>query len=308
MLNKNDRPHLLSARDVTREELSDLMQRSRFFKRRLADGDLTRSLNGRIVATLFFQPSTRTRLSFESATRRLGGSCMGFADADVSKAGGEWRESMADTARVLNGYVDAVVIRHSEVGAVNLYAQESTVPVINGGDGRGPRAEHPTQAMIDLFSMDNEFGRVDGLKILIVGHVAQRCVHSLLLFLASFESVEIYLLTENGAQISEPETEELRSLGLNLRYVDHFDEVIERVDAIYAIGAKSPTEIDERLVLTPEVLRRSPRHARVYHPLPRGIELPSELDASRKAAYFEQVANGVPVRMAVLDSLLSTRH
>ncbi|MBX4893833.1 aspartate/ornithine carbamoyltransferase family protein [Rhizobium bangladeshense] len=308
MLKRNKSPHLLSARDLTRDDLLDLIDRSRYFRDRVETRAIPQILVGRIVATLFFQPSTRTRLSFESATQRLGGTCMGFSDPNVSKAGGEWRESMADTARVLNGYADAVVIRHNEVGAVNLYAEESAIPVINGGDGRGIYAEHPTQALIDLFSMEDDFGSLDGLRILVVGHVNQRCVHSLLLFLARFSDVAVFLVTENSERLSEPEERELHSLGLAFEYVEALEDVIERVDAVYVIGTKNPNDVAKKLVLQSEILNRSAPHTRVYHPLPRGIELPPEIDNSRKASYFRQVGNGVPVRMAILDRLLVSTH
>jgi aspartate carbamoyltransferase catalytic subunit len=308
MLKRNKPSHLLSARDLSRDDISDIIERSKHYRERVATRALPQTMVGRVVATLFVQPSTRTRLSFESAVHRLGGSCIGFSDPNMSKAGGEWRESMPDTARVLNGYADAVVIRHNEVGAVNLYAEESAIPVINGGDGRGVYVEHPTQALIDLFSLESDFGNVEGLKILIVGHVNQRCVHSLLLLLAKFSDVTVFLVTENTERLSEHEERELQSIGLRLEYVERLEEVIERVDAIYIIGTKSPTDVAERLILDPEILKLSAPHARVYHPLPRGIELPPQIDASRKASYFRQVGNGVPVRMAVLDRLLASNY
>ncbi len=308
MLTRNKPYHLLSAHDLSREDLSDIGERSRYYRERVRTRAIPQMLVGRIVATLFFQPSTRTRLSFEAATQRLGGTCVGFSDPNVTKAGGEWRESMADTARVLNGYADAVVIRHNEVGAVDLYAQESAIPVINGGDGRGIRAEHPTQALIDLFSMEDDFGAIDGLKILIVGHVNQRCVHSLLIFLTKFLDVSVFLLTDDDEHLSDAEERELRSHGLTFQYVAALEDAIRRVDVIYVIGTKSPCEVAGKLVLRPEILQRSAPHVRIYHPLPRGIELPTEVDASRKAAYFRQVANGVPVRMAILERLLNGSH
>ncbi|WP_372017808.1 aspartate carbamoyltransferase [Tistrella mobilis] len=265
-------------------------------------------LAGRIIAMLFFQASTRTRLSFEAAALRLGAHCIGFAEAGSARAGPGWRESLADTARMLNAYADAVVIRHPEAGAAADYLRQSTIPVINAGDGVGEGAEHPTQAILDLYTLRQARGRLDGVSVLVVGDLRQRAPRSLARALSRYREVTLHLMPAAGFAMSAAEMAMLRRRGLTVAETGGYDGVIERVDAVYLAGMEDPqTPVPAAHVLTPDVLARARADVLVLHPLPRGNELPPEIDGHRQAHYFRQAAYGVPVRMAVLDMLLGAR-
>lgn len=299
--------NLLSARDINRFETDRLLSTAQNFREKLQSGHINNSLQGKLVATLFFQPSTRTRLSFESAVSRLGGQVIGFADAEVSRAGSNWQEGLADTAKVVGSYADAVIMRHPDVGAVREFAKACPVPVVNAGDGDGALSEHPTQALLDLFTIQDQVGKIERTNILIAGHLTQRCSHSLLLFLAKYEGVRVFLFTEEHAKLSPGEEEELRQHGLDFRYVPSLEEVIARMDVLYVPGMKEEASypVPDAFMITEKKLERAPAHLKVLHPLPRGKELPYGLDKSSRAGYFLQAANGIPVRMAVLDGILN---
>lgn len=268
----------------------------------------TPSLSGLIIAMLFFQASTRTRLSFETAALRLGAQCIGFAEPGSARAGPGWKESIADTARVLNGYANAVVVRHNELGAAAEYAKYSNVPVINAGDGFGPGAEHPTQAILDLYTLRSAFKKIDGLEILLVGDLRQRTPHSLLKALTKFEDVRVHLFQANEYQLSSEELEKLQQAGVFPNMVSDYKAVIGTLDAVYLCGMENPKEPSPtNQILTPELLGMMRQDAIIMHPLPRGNELPASADDHSQAAYFHQAALGVPTRMAILESVLLPR-
>ncbi|WP_052340895.1 aspartate carbamoyltransferase [Salinarimonas rosea] len=297
---------LVSIEQLGRSDFEAIFSAARSYRAKLAQGGRLREISGKIVATVFLQPSTRTRLSFEAAALRLGGEVLSLSDPSASRAGSEWRESLADTARVLDGYADVVVVRHPAVGAATYFAEASGIPVVNAGDGAGPGSEHPTQTLIDLFTIDDLCGSPDGATICLVGDLSQRCVHSLLTGLCAFSDVSVLARTEDETRLTGEEHDRLAARGLRLRYIDDVREALRESDIVYACGHEDPAhEVPEGMRIGPEVLRSANPGIRVLHPLPRGPELPPSVDASPAAAYFEQAGNGVPVRMAVLERILA---
>ncbi|WP_188908316.1 aspartate/ornithine carbamoyltransferase family protein [Salinarimonas ramus] len=298
---------MISIEQLTRSDLEELFAAAYRHRSALESGEPCSMSSEAIVATLFMQPSTRTRLSFEAAALRLGGKILSMSDPAASRAGSEWKESLADTARVLNGYADVVVLRHPVVGSAAHYATMSTVPVVNGGDGAGPGSEHPTQTILDLFTIDDLCGSVDGATVCVLGDLSQRCVHSLLAGLSLFSDVTVLAKTEETTRLTERELQRHARHGLKVEYVDDLAEALRRSDIVYACGHEDPThEIPLDMRLDPRTLRGARPDLRILHPLPRGVELPTSLDGTAHAAYFEQAANGVPVRMAVLERILSS--
>lgn len=298
--------HLLSIRDLTTNDIKSIFSLSSDMEKIVRDRRCIDFLHGKIMATIFFQPSTRTRLSFESAMFRLGGSVLTFGNPEETRAGAKWGETLADTARVINSYADLVVIRHPKVGSANSFAQYADVPVINGGDGEGPGSEHPTQALIDLYTISKVFGQINGITMLIVGGMQIRVGHSLLLAIARFFNMRILIYCPDSLWLSKDEEAELRMLGLNYHRVESMEEALLEADVIYHNGWKesSPEPIPDEYRITAAKLTRVPKHAIVMDALPRTDEIAADVDATPYACYFEQASNGVPIRMALLAHLL----
>jgi aspartate carbamoyltransferase catalytic subunit len=263
-------------------------------------------LKNSILATLFFQASTRTRLSFESAMHRLGGAVLGFANAGVSRAGDVYGETIDDTARMIQFYADAVAMRHPTVGLPRKLAESCNVPVINAGDGYGESAEHPTQALLDLFTIFKHRGKIDDTHVILWGDMNQRTMQSLALGLAKFERVKISAHCPDSLRFPPGTEEELRRSGVELNYVS-FEKVAAKADVIYIIGPKKtraelPTEPEFKL--NRARLAQAKRSLMILHPLPRLDELAPDVDATTYSKYFEQPLHGVAVRMALLTLVL----
>ncbi|MEN6643896.1 MAG: aspartate carbamoyltransferase [Armatimonadia bacterium] len=260
-----------------------------------------------IAATLFFEPSTRTRLSFESAMLRLGGQTLGFAEASSSSV--SKGETLADTVRTVSAYSDIIVIRHPLAGSARVAADYATVPVINAGDGA---REHPTQTLTDLFTIRRELGTLSGLKIGLAGDLKYgRTVHSLAPMMAGLGSDLVCISPE---QLRMPE-EVLAKVGAAGRHVTELTDLAEGIadlDVLYMTRVQRerfPSDEEYQAVkgcciLTPELLARAKEDMRVLHPLPRVDEITPGVDVDRRAAYFRQAAGGVPVRMALIATLL----
>lgn len=262
----------------------------------------------RILATLFFEPSTRTRLSFEAAMLRLGGHVVGFADPSASSTAKG--ETLADTARMAGAYADIVVIRHPLAGSARVAADYAGVPVINAGDG--PR-EHPTQTLTDLFCIRRNKGRLDGLTVGLCGDLKHgRTVHSLAPVMARLGSQVVCIAPEELRMPEEVLGEVERISGERPREAQTIEEALPDLDVLYMTRVQRERFDDpanyERVrgvyVLTPELMRRAPEDMIVLHPLPRVDEIAVGVDADARAKYFEQAAGGVPVRMALTALLL----
>ncbi|HUY97929.1 MAG TPA: aspartate carbamoyltransferase [Verrucomicrobiae bacterium] len=305
--------HVVSAQQFDRPRLEALFAAAREMERVLAAGGDDR-LRGRLLATLFYEPSTRTRLSFESAMLRLGGQVVSTENArDFSSA--IKGESLEDSVRIVAGYADAIVLRHPEEGAAARAAAVAPVPILNAGDGPG---EHPTQSLLDLYTIERELGRVDGLRVVMVGDLAHgRTVHSLAQLLAGFEGVRLTLAAPAAVRMRTDVLARLRAQGADIVETDDLLAALRDADVVYqtrlqrerfgadeAAGAAA-ARIAERFRITPDVMASLGAHAIVLHPLPRVGEIDPAVDADPRAAYFRQAHNGVAVRMALLAELLA---
>lgn len=260
-----------------------------------------------ILATLFFEPSTRTRLSFESAMLRLGGQTLGFAEPSSSSiAKGE---SLADTARMVSAYADIIVVRHPLAGAARVVADYADKPVINAGDGA---REHPTQTLTDLFTIRRELGTLSGLKVGLAGDLKYgRTVHSLAPVMAHFGS-DVVCISPEALRMPEGVLQQVRAAGRTATETDDLAGAIAEVDVLYMTRIQRerfPSEEAYLAVkgccnLTPELMTSGKEGLRVLHPLPRVDEIDPGVDVDRRAAYFRQAAGGVPVRMALIALLL----
>jgi aspartate carbamoyltransferase catalytic subunit len=293
---------VLSTRDFTRDEVHFILDASR----RL-EGPHRPLLAGRVLATLFFEPSTRTRLSFEAAMKRLGGSTIGFADPGVSSA--VKGESLHDTVRVVEGYCDAIVIRHPREGAARVAAEATRLPVLNGGDGSN---QHPTQTFIDLYTIREAHGSVTGLNIGFLGDLKYgRAAHALVTGAAMLGN-RITLISPPELRLPSSIVEELKDLGAKPTQAADLDAVLGDLDVLYVTRIQrerfpDPMEYERvrnayRIDLA--ALERARGGLCILHPLPRVREIDPEVDALEGALYFRQAHNGVTVRKALLCLVL----
>ncbi|HEV7467199.1 MAG TPA: aspartate carbamoyltransferase [Candidatus Dormibacteraeota bacterium] len=296
--------HVVSAHQFDRDLLEHVVERAGAL-----DEVRDHRLEGRIMATLFYEPSTRTRLSFESAMVRMGGSVIG-TEAAREFSSAIKGETLEDTVRMVEAYADVIVLRHDEAGAAARAAAVASVPIVNAGDGPG---EHPTQALLDLVTIHRELGRVDGLHVVLCGDLRHgRTARSLALLLTLYQGVRISLVAPQVVQMEADILALLRSRGVPYTVTDSLLEAVPDADVVYQTRiqkerfadpaefgrARGDTRIDARL------MERLPERAIVMHPLPRVDEIHPEVDADPRAAYFRQARNGVAVRMALLEMLL----
>jgi aspartate carbamoyltransferase catalytic subunit len=268
-------------------------------------------LRGKILATLFYEPSTRTRLSFESAMMRLGGNVISTENAREFSSAIKG-ETVEDTVRILSGYADGIVIRHYEMGAAARAAQASPVPIINGGDGPG---EHPTQALLDLYTIHNELGRIDDLRVALVGDLRfGRAARSLALLFRQTNNVELVFVAPDAVPMGDDIKDALDVAGVAWREEPDLAKAMSEVDVVYQTRIQrerfaTPSEYESAkgiYVITPENMESLPEHAIVMHPLPRVDEIHPDVDSDSRAAYFRQAHNGVYIRMALLNQLLAS--
>lgn len=270
-------------------------------------------LKGSILGLMFFQVSTRTRISFESAMRRLGGSVVGFVDPKTTRIGDYYAESMHDVVRMMESYADVLVMRHPGNGAPKEAGSISEVPIINAGDGDN---EHPTQALLDLYTIRCEKGKIDDLQIGFIGDMNLRVFHSLPLALAQFDA-KAHFISPPEIAMSEEWLNKFRLAGLDFEESSSLDSIIDKLDVVYMEGVKTPSyhigrtetvetrpEMPREWILDSDKISRLKSGAIVLHPLPRTEELPMEIDASEAARYFVQAGYAVPVRMALLSLIL----
>jgi aspartate carbamoyltransferase catalytic subunit len=275
----------------------------------VARGGIT-DYQSRIMGTLFYEPSTRTRFSFETAMHRLGGHVISTENAGEFSSAAKG-ETLEDTIRMLNGYADVIVIRHKEVGSAKRAAAASRVPVINAGDGAG---QHPTQALLDLYTIRKEIGAIDGLRIAMVGDLAQgRTVRSLTYLLSKFKNVTIYFVAPPLLKMKEDILEHLREHSVPYIEETDLDKVLPEVDVVYQTRIQKE-RFGDRIadyekcrgiyIIDQESLRLMKPKSIIMHPLPRLEEIAMEVDQDSRAAYFRQAQNGLYVRMALLTMVL----
>lgn len=292
----------MSVRDLARERIDGLLDEAQRQAKALDGGEPERIADGRVLATLFYEPSTRTRLSFESAMERLGGSTLSVSEASATSAAKG--ESLADTVRVVSGYADTIVLRHPREGSARLAARFSSVPVVNAGDGAG---EHPTQTLTDLYTIREATGSLDGVRVVLSGDLRYgRTVHSLTLALANYDAELVLVPPSEEFALPDRLEEEVRELGAEITREATLEEALPKADILYQTRLQQERFEGQGVAphrVTVETLREAPPGLRVMHPLPRIDEIAPEVDRTEHAAYFEQAHNGLPVRMAVLATV-----
>jgi aspartate carbamoyltransferase catalytic subunit len=295
--------HILHGNQFSKEDLNKVMTIAGEFEKGMNKGQTYNVMQGKILATLFFEPSTRTRLSFESAMLRLGGGVSSVASGATSSAAKG--ESIGDTALTVSQYADIIVIRHPKIGSAAEAARKATVPVINAGDGAG---QHPTQALLDIYTMLKEVGKLDGIKIALLGDLKYgRTVHALLELLSLFK-VELMLVSPEKLKMPGDLVSNIQSRGVSVSETEDLVEAVSNADILYATRIQKERFADvseyEKLkgsyVIDNRLLQQAKDDLIILHPLPRVDEIATEVDTYQGAAYFRQTLNGVYVRMALL--------
>jgi aspartate carbamoyltransferase catalytic subunit len=298
---------IVSIRDLSVEQIEAILAHSEKMVP-IAKGEArSRSLDGKILATLFFEPSTRTRMSFESAMLRLGGSNIDMGAVQYSSV--SKGETLADTIRMNESYSDVIVLRHPQEGAARLAARFSSKPVINAGDGAG---QHPTQTLLDIFTMRRSKKTLDGIKVALVGDLKYgRTVHSLAEALTMF-GADLSFVAPAQLQMPKETIKQVEKLGGKPKVKSRLEEVINDIDVLYVTRIQKerfPDLSEYQKVagtyrVNIELLREAKSDMIIMHPLPRVDEIAPEVDSTPHARYFEQAFNGVPVRMALLNMVL----
>jgi len=296
---------VVSIRDFTREEVEhilDAAEKMEEFARKGSD-----LLKGRILATLFFEPSTRTRISFETAMKRLGGGVVGFAEPGTTSA--VKGENLSDTIRVVESYADTIVLRHPLEGAARLASELSKIPIINAGSGS---EEHPTQALLDLLTIRREKKSIDGLSVALVGDLKYgRTVHSLSYALSMYD-VDLYLVSPPLLRMRSEAIDDVKKQGVKVTEVERIEKVVENVDVIYITriqreripDAAEYEKVRGSYKIDLDLLGNAKSDVIIMHPLPRVDEIDVEVDRISGAVYFKQPWNGVLIRMALLALIL----
>lgn len=298
---------VLSIRDFSRADIQLVLRASKKMVP-IALGDRrSRALEGKILATLFYEPSTRTRLSFDSAMARLGGRVIGFSGTEGTSV--QKGETLADTVRMVEAYSDGIVLRHPQEGASRLAAEFTEKPVINAGDGAG---QHPTQTLLDLYTIWDEKGSIEGQNVALVGDLKYgRTVHSLTYALAEL-GAHLTFVSPPTLEMPREILEHVKEDGLSFRIAHGLHEIIRDADVLYVTRIQrerfpDPQEYDAVVGsyrIDANLLREAKRGLIIMHPLPRVMEIAPEVDRTKHAVYFKQAFNGVPVRMALLDLIL----
>ena len=299
------REGIISAKDFSREDIDYILKKAKSMIHTKKDSEV---LKGKILATLFFEPSTRTRLSFESAMYRLGGNIIGFHTGDVSSI--KKGESIADTIRTVENYSDGIVMRHNLEGAARLAAKFAKIPIINAGSGSG---EHPTQALLDLLTITEEGHNLDNLNIGIMGDLKYgRTVHSLSILLSNFDA-NIYLISPKILMLRKRDKDFLQQRQVKYKEIEKYRDILSILDILYVtrIQKERFADIEEYekvkdfFVFGKKDLAETKDNFKIMHPLPRITEISPAIDGSPKSIYFKQAYYGIPMRMAILSELLS---
>ena len=297
---------LVSINDYSKEEYLQILDLAKEFEK----NPIQDLLKGKIVAMLFFEPSTRTRLSFESAVLRLGGKVIGFSDTSTSSV--TKGETLKDTIKIVSNYCDLIVMRHPLEGAARYASEIATVPVINAGDGSN---QHPTQTLLDMYSIAKTQGKLDNLNIFMVGDLKYgRTVHSLLMALSKFKT-NFFFIAPNELKMPLEYKMHLSDLGLTFSEHTEFDEIIDQADIIYMTRVQKerfsdPIEYEKTknaYILRNQMLKNTRKNMRILHPLPRVNEISEDVDQNEKAYYFTQALNGVFIRQAIISSILKNQ-
>ena len=295
---------IISIKDFSREEIDYILKIAQAMEPVAKKG--SDILKGKILATLFFEPSTRTRLSFEAAMHKLGGSTIGFAEAEIASV--KKGENLADTVRTVESYADIIALRHPLEGAARLAAEFAKIPIINGGSGA---EEHPTQALLDLYTIMKEKGKIDELKIALIGDLRYgRTVHSLA-YALSLYNIELYLVSPESLKMRREVLQAIKEK-ISVTEKASLEKIVPLIDVLYVtriqkerfpdpaeyIKVKGSHRIDMK------TLSEAKKDLIILHPLPRVDEIAAEVDNTPYARYFQQVWNGIVIRMALLSLIL----
>lgn len=299
--------HLIETQQFDREALQRLFELATSY-----EGKRDESLRGKILASLFFEPSTRTRLSFESAMLRLGGNVLSMENASESSSATKG-ETIEDTIRIVDNYADTIVMRHPEAGAAARAAAVSEVPIINGGDGAG---QHPTQAFLDLYTIEREIGRTDGFHIAFVGDLKYgRAARSLAYLLGKYNGVKMTFVSAPALKMKDDIKQYLQENDVNFEETEDLGQAMQKADVVYQTRVQkerfpSPEEYQKfrgAYVIDRGLADHMKKGAILIHPLPRAGEIAPEVDDSPHAVYFKQAGYGVLVRMALLLTFLGEK-
>src|SRR3989344_1254009 len=300
---------VISINDFSRKDIEAVLAKAAQMEKTPASKK-QKILSGKTVASLFFEPSTRTRLSFETSIQNLGGKVIGFSEVGATSA--KKGETLSDTIRMVSGYSDIIVMRHNIEGAARRAAEISKRPVINAGDGSN---QHPTQTLLDLYTIKKEFGKIDGISIGIVGDLKYgRTVHSLAYALALFNKVKLYCIAPESLKMPEYIIDDIEKK-VQVRQTDKVEKFLPELDVLYSTRIQQerfpdPVEFEKVknvYILNKENLRNTKKSFRIMHPLPRVNEISTDIDDTPAALYFEQARNGIPVREAILALLSKVR-
>ena len=298
--------NIISIKDFEREDIEYILDEASKLENVAQSKEVSEELKGKLLSLMFFEPSTRTKMSFETSMKRLGGDCIGFENtgsSSVSKG-----ESIADTAKMFEAYSDALVIRHELEGVSKFISDIVDVPVINAGDGAG---QHPTQTLLDLYTIRKELGEIDNLKIALIGDLKfGRTVHSLSNALGMFENVKIYLVSPPELRMPQEILLDLDKTNVTYEETDSIEDVIDDVNVLYVtrIQKERFADIEDYLKIKGAYIINKKmldgKDLIVMHPLPRIDEISGDVDNTKYNKYFTQAANAVPVRMAILKTLI----
>ena len=303
--------HIVKTQTFNRKFLAEIFDLSREMRKVAASGG-SQELAGKLIAMLFYEPSTRTRFSFEAAAARLGAGVISTENANKFSSAAKG-EILEDSVRAMHGYVDCIVLRHSKEGSAERAAHVSRVPVINAGDGSG---QHPTQSLLDLFTIEEEIGHIDGLKVILSGDLKySRTIHSLAYLLGKFDEISLYLASGPGFEMPDNITAYLDRHKVPYFRFDSLATAVEQVraDVVYqtrtqrerfAVPLDSDDQYREAFTITRDLAAKLKDDALILHPLPRIDEIRYGVDKDPRAKYFQQAENGVYVRMALLKMLL----
>lgn len=295
--------HILHGNQFSRRDLEEILSLAGEFETKLSKGEIAPLMRGKILATLFFEPSTRTRLSFEAAMHRLEGAVISVASAETSSAAKG--ETIADTARTVSQYADVIVIRHPRIGSAQEAAEAASVPVINAGDGAG---QHPTQALLDVYTIQKELGSLEDITVCLVGDLKfGRTVHALVELLGLCQ-MRLIFVSPPSLKMPQEITANLKQRGIHVTETDQLEEALATSHLLYVtrIQKERFSDLSEyektkgSYVISDQLLRKAQKEPVIMHPLPRVDEIATDVDAHPGAAYFRQVGNGIFVRMALL--------
>ncbi|HYV33520.1 MAG TPA: aspartate carbamoyltransferase [Candidatus Limnocylindria bacterium] len=297
--------HILTGKQFADRNLLDkIFAKAEELEKADAKGGMPKLLDGKILATVFYETSTRTRLSFEAAALRLGAGVISVADAKTSSAAKG--ESLEDAMKVIAGYADVIALRHPENGAAEKASAVSSSPIINAGDGF---SEHPTQALLDLYTIQKELGKIDGLKIAFLSDFRfQRNIHSLVSMFGVFKNIKLYLIGPEELRLPKEYKAQLKSSGVDFEELDAVDSVLGEIDVLYVTRVFKERFVEEAeyeglkksFFVNTETIAKMKKDSAILHVMPRVYEIDPAVDADPRAAYFRQTKNGLYIRAALL--------